>query len=76
VIRVLEDVTIPANSASGSLSVACGSGEFAISGGFFSNTGFAYSDHIAPSASGWIVLIDNFGLSVGQGDGYVVCVRP
>jgi len=67
---------IPAASVAGNLSVGCAAGERAIAGGYFTDIGFPYSNHISIDGTGWIILIDNFDGSIpGKGVGYVTCVR-
>ena len=74
--RVTPDIAIPAGSLTGNLSAFCAAGELAISGGYFTNTGFAYDDRPSGDGTGWVVLIDNFDSSLsGHGNGYVVCAR-
>ena len=76
VFRRGPDTYIPPNSVTGNLSVACAPGEVAMSGGYFTNTGFAYDDRPSGDGAAWIVLIDNFDSGIGgQGYGYVVCTH-
>ena len=56
--------------------MACAPGEVAMSGGYFTSTGFAYDDRPSGDGTAWIVLIDNFDSSIaGTGYGYVVCTH-
>jgi hypothetical protein len=75
--RVGPTTTVFGGSVYNSLSVACSAGEIAISGGFFSSIGYAYSDHVGADGRSWIVLIDAWDSSInGSGNGYVSCARP
>ncbi|MCU0308812.1 MAG: hypothetical protein MUE51_13800 [Thermoleophilia bacterium] len=73
--RVGPDLTVWAGDLT-SLSVSCLPGETAISGGFVSTMGYAFSDHPGPGGTSWTILVDNLdGLVDGIGRGYVVCAR-
>ena len=77
VARAGPQTVIPAASVMGDLSVGCAPGEIALSGGYFSDSGFAYADRPSNTVTGWIVLIDNFDSPIaGMGQGFVICGHP
>jgi hypothetical protein len=66
--------TIPANGI-GTLQVFCPAGTKVLAGGYFANTGVAFSDHNF-GASDWSVGIDNFGGIEGAGYAFATCGAP
>jgi hypothetical protein len=73
VLRIGSNVPITGGSVANSVSVGCAAGEVALSGGYFTDSGFAYADHPNDTATGWVILIDASGDVSGSGRGYVVC---
>jgi hypothetical protein len=54
--------------------VACPAGQNVIAGGYFSDSGYAFSDHPTPDRTGWSIGIDNTGATVtADVDAYALC---
>lgn len=72
--RVGPETVISPGTAFNSLSVGCGPGEIALSGGYFTSIGTAYSNHVGVDGRSWTILIETFDWTIsGSGRGYVTC---
>lgn len=70
---VIAHMVIGAGQINGG-SVGCPSGQRVISGGYFTDSGFAFSDHPSADRNGWTILIDNTDYTTTADlDGYAIC---
>jgi hypothetical protein len=74
-VREGPTTAIPADDT-GTLTAECLSGETAISGGWSSDVGVAFSEAVNPAKTSYGVLIDNTGGTAGSGNARVVCAVP